>query len=100
MSEHTSNMIDGVNRAMSAANGQRLPDLQDVPDAAAAYEAWISERMLDEELSDIKEWCRLTLACAPLPCVCLNRTCLRCRVAALVTTPEPQPEPSDEPPPF
>jgi hypothetical protein len=61
------------------------PDLAEEPDAAAGYEEWLGELAAREELADLREWARQTLQCAPLPCVCLNKTCLRCRVSAIVS---------------
>jgi hypothetical protein len=91
MTPNQSAMVEQVNQAMAAAHGQPeaepLPDLADEPGAAQGYEEWISQRMIDEELADLIQWARQTLLCAPLPCVCLNRTCLRCRVDAIVNSP-------------
>jgi hypothetical protein len=72
---------------------ERLPDLAHEPGAEQGYLEWISERMVDEELADLREWARQSLLCAPLPCVCLNKTCLRCRVQAIVDSPAGEPCP-------
>jgi hypothetical protein len=75
-------------------------DLQSVPDAARGYEAWLRDMERGEEWYDLVTWARATLPAPVMPCVCLDRRCLRCRISSLVDTPEPGPEEAEESPPF
>jgi hypothetical protein len=103
--EATHAMVESVNRAMSAAHGRPeeelvniedplengLPDLQDVPDAAAGYEEWLDSLDSDadvnavlQDVADLMEWARASLPAAEVACTCTDGSCLRCRVQALV----------------
>jgi hypothetical protein len=62
----------------------RLPDLQDEPGAEEGYLEWLRELEHFEELADLTAWAQATLPAAVMPCVCTDRRCLRCRVAAIV----------------
>jgi hypothetical protein len=75
-------------------------DGRDNPSLWQRYEAWLGERAAAEELADLVAWAQATLPAPVMPCVCCNFTCLRCRVAAIVVGPQPDPDLADGPPPF
>jgi hypothetical protein len=99
-------MVESVNRAMSAAHGRPeeelvniedpleggpLPDLADVPDAAAGYEEWAAGLDSDadvnavlQDVADLMEWAKASLPAAEVACTCTGGSCLRCRVQAIV----------------
>jgi hypothetical protein len=58
--------------------------LPDDPSLWEGYEQWLGELAAREEQADLLEWARQTLPGPVMPCVCTDKTCLRCRVAAIV----------------
>jgi hypothetical protein len=87
-------------------NPRNLIEGQDAaadPSVWDGYEQWLAERAESEELADLRQWALATLPAEVMPCVCVDMTCLRCRVAAVVGGPEEAPTLAAEPeppPPF
>jgi hypothetical protein len=53
----------------------------------AGYEQWRRDCALEDVVPVLLAWARETLPAPVLPCRCLDKTCLRCRVAAIVGKP-------------
>jgi hypothetical protein len=49
------------------------------------YDQWCAQVEAADELADLREWARQSLACAPIACTCnRHQVCLRCRCQAIV----------------